>query len=146
MGRYARTIAVLKGGMGQRAEKQARELLAGERANGSTVLVATGPYVGEGFDDAPLDTLFLAMPIAWKGALAQYVGRLHRNSPGKLEVRVFDYVDKAVPQLARMFVKRLRGYRPMGYREGTLPDDFERLAEEWPDAVEGFDDEFDDAD
>jgi len=146
LGRYARTVAVLKGGMGKRTEKQTRALLARERANGSTVLVATGPYVGEGFDDAPLDTLFLAMPIVWKGSLAQYVGRLHRNSPGKREVRVFDYVDRAVPQLASMFVKRLRGYRSMGYREGELPDDFERLTEEWPDAVVGFEGEIDDAD
>lgn len=146
LARYARTVAVLKGGMGKRAERHTRELLAGERANGSTVLVATGPYVGEGFDDAPLDTLFLAMPIAWKGLLAQYVGRLHRSSPGKLEVRVFDYVDREVPQLARMFAKRLVGYRSMGYREGVLPDDFERLAEELPGAVEWVDDEFDEAD
>ncbi|HEY5958710.1 MAG TPA: DEAD/DEAH box helicase family protein [Polyangiaceae bacterium] len=143
LGRHARIVAVLKGGMGKRAERQTRELLAGERANGSTVLVATGPYVGEGFDDAPLDTLFLAMPIAWKGSLAQYVGRLHRNSPGKREVRVFDYVDRAVPQLASMFRKRLRGYRSLGYHEGELPEEFDRLAEQWFEAFDGLDDEFD---
>ena len=146
LGRYAKTVAVLKGGMGRRAERQVRNALAGERANGSTVLVATGPYIGEGFDDAPLDTLFLAMPVAWKGTLAQYVGRLHRLSPGKQEVRVFDYVDRGVPMLARMFAKRQRGYRSMGYEPGELPDKFEILAEEWLGAVAEFDGAVDDVD
>jgi superfamily II DNA or RNA helicase len=67
---YARNVAVLKGGMGKRAEQEARETLASATADGSTVLAATGPYVGEGFDDPRLDTLFLVMPIAWKGTLA----------------------------------------------------------------------------
>jgi superfamily II DNA or RNA helicase len=138
---YARTVAVLKGGMGKRAEKQVRDSLAGGRANGSTVLVATGPYIGEGFDDVHLDTLFLAMPIAWKGTLAQYVGRLHRLHPGKKEVRVFDYVDKAVPTLASMFGKRLRSYRSIGYQESELPAQFELLAEEWPGDWDDLDDE-----
>ncbi len=132
LGPYARTIAVLKGGMGKRAEKQMRESLAAGRAKGPTVLVATGSYIGEGFDDVLLDTLFLALPIAWKGTLAQYVGRLHRLHPGKKEVRVFDYVDRAVPVLTSMFEKRLRSYRSIGYNEGNLPDQFEVLAEEWP--------------
>jgi len=108
---YARNVAVLKGGMGKQAEQEARETLAAATADGSTVLVATGPYVGEGFDDPRLDTLFLVMPIAWKGTLAQYVGRLHRLHPGKKEVRVFDYVDRAVPKLRRMFEKRLRSLK-----------------------------------
>jgi superfamily II DNA or RNA helicase len=139
LGRYARTVVVLKGGMGRRAENQVRSALASERANGSTVLVATGPYIGEGFDDAQLDTLLLAMPIAWKGTLAQYVGRLHRLSAGKQEVRVFDYVDRDVPMLARMFAKRQRGYRSLGYAEGELPDKFEMIAEEWSGASAEFD-------
>jgi superfamily II DNA or RNA helicase len=132
LGPYARTIAVLKGGMGKRAEKEMRDSLTAGRANGPTVLVATGPYIGEGFDDVSLDTLFLALPIAWRGTLAQYVGRLHRLHPGKKEVRVFDYVDRAVPMLASMFEKRLRSYRSIGYDEGQLPEQFELLAEEWP--------------
>jgi len=132
LGPYARTIAVLKGGMGKRAEKEMRDSLAAGSANGPTVLVATGPYIGEGFDDVSLDTLFLALPIAWKGTLAQYVGRLHRLHPGKKEVRVFDYVDRAVPMLASMFEKRLRSYRSIGYDQGELPEEFELLAEEWP--------------
>lgn len=80
------------------------------------VLVATGRLVGEGFDDARLDTLFLAMPISWKGTLQQYAGRLHRLHDDKREVIVYDYVDSIVPMLARMWEKRLRGYKAMGYR------------------------------
>ena len=66
------------------------------------LILATGRYIGEGFDDTRLDTLFLTMPIAWKGTLAQYVGRLHRQHDGKKDVLVVDYVDSAVPVLARM--------------------------------------------
>jgi hypothetical protein len=69
-------------------------------------------YIGEGFDDARLDTLFLAMPVSWEGTLVQYTGRLHRLHPGKNEVRIFDYVDREVPMLLRMFEKRLRGDSP----------------------------------
>jgi superfamily II DNA or RNA helicase len=79
------------------------------------VVLATGRYIGEGFDDARLDTLFLAMPISWKGILVQYAGRLQRLHPRKKEVRIYDYVDREVPMLARMFEKRLRGYRTIGY-------------------------------
>jgi len=139
LGPYARNVAVLKGGMSKGDEKRARATLVGERRKGPTVLIATGPYIGEGFDDAPLDSLFLAMPIAWKGTLEQYVGRLHRLHPGKREVRVFDYVDRSVPMLARMFAKRLRGYRNIGYQEGELPARFEYLAEEWPGGLDARD-------
>jgi superfamily II DNA or RNA helicase len=83
------------------------------------VILATGSYVGEGFDDPRLDTLFLAMPISWRGTLQQYVGRLHRVHDGKRLVQVYDYVDAGVPMLARMYERRLRGYRALGY---TLAD------------------------
>ena len=79
------------------------------------VLLATGRYIGEGFDDSRLDTLFLAMPVSWKGTLVQYAGRLHRLYEGKREVRIYDYVDQNVPILTRMYEKRLKGYRTMGY-------------------------------
>ena len=72
-------------------------------------------YIGEGFDDPRLDTLFLALPISWTGTLQQYVGRLHRTLEGKNMVTVYDYVDSQVPTLQRMFKKRLRGYRALGY-------------------------------
>jgi superfamily II DNA or RNA helicase len=85
---------------------------------------ATGSYIGEGFDDARLDTLFLAMPISWKGTLQQYVGRLHRLHENKRVVQVYDYVDAVVPMLRRMFERRLRGYRAIGYvaESNTAPD------------------------
>lgn len=80
------------------------------------VLIATGKYVGEGFDYPRLDTLFLALPISWKGKVAQYAGRLHRNYPGKKEVQIYDYVDIHVPMLENMYQKRLRGYASIGYK------------------------------
>ena len=70
---------------------------------------------GEGFDDARLDTLVLAMPVAWRGTLQQYAGRLHREHAGKADVIIYDYVDHRVPVLARMYQKRLAGYSAMGY-------------------------------
>ncbi len=76
---------------------------------------ATGRYIGEGFDDPRLDTLFLAMPLSWKGTIVQYAGRLHRTHPGKQEVRVYDYVDTKVPKLFRMYKKRLKGFQNIGY-------------------------------
>lgn len=79
------------------------------------ILLATGRYLGEGFDDPRLDTLFLTASLAWKGTLAQYVGRLHREHHGKSEVIVHDYIDVAVPLLARMANKRQAGYRALGY-------------------------------
>jgi len=81
------------------------------------LLLATGRYIGEGFDDARLDTLFLTLPVSWKGTLVQYAGRLHRLHTDKREVRIVDYVDSKVSMLARMFEKRRVGYRAMGYQE-----------------------------
>ncbi|MCG2795966.1 MAG: restriction endonuclease subunit R, partial [Actinomycetia bacterium] len=81
------------------------------------VVVATGKYIGEGFDDSRLDTLFLAMPISGKGTIVQYTGRLQRSHPGKKEVRIYDYMDSGVPMLRGMFKKRLVGYRAIGYRQ-----------------------------
>ncbi|MCC6777460.1 MAG: DUF559 domain-containing protein [Hyphomicrobiales bacterium] len=80
------------------------------------MLLATGRYVGEGFDDARLDTLFLALPVSWRGTVAQYAGRLHRLHDRKREVRIYDYADLEIPLLARMFDRRCRGYRALGYR------------------------------
>jgi len=79
------------------------------------VLLATGRLIGEGFDHPPLDTLVLAMPISWKGTLQQYAGRLHRTHVSKSDVRIYDYVDSGHPPLTRMWQKRHRGYRAMGY-------------------------------
>lgn len=127
--RHAPKLVVLMGGRGVRERRAVAASLAALDPNEPRVIVATGKFVGEGFDDARLDTLFLTMPISWDGLLLQYVGRLHRLHPAKTEVRVFDYVDGAVPALRRMFEKRLKGYRATGYEKGELPDGFELLAE-----------------
>ena len=80
------------------------------------VIVATGKYVGEGFDYARLDTLFLVSPVAWKGIVAQYAGRLHREFDGKEDVQIYDYIDIRVPVCESMCRKRLKGYASIGYR------------------------------
>ena len=111
---FVKNLVVLRGGMsaGDRKMADAAMRVAEDQER---LIIATGRYIGEGFDDARLDTLFLTMPIAWKGTLAQYVGRLHRLHDGKKDVLVVDYVDNAVPVLARMAAKRRAGYRALGY-------------------------------
>jgi len=79
------------------------------------IILATGRYLGEGFDEKRLDTLFLTLPISWRGILAQYAGRLHRVHDMKNEVIIYDYADLGVPMLARMYDRRLKGYRSIGY-------------------------------
>lgn len=91
------------------------------------VLLATGKLVGEGFDHPPLDTLVLAMPVSWKGTLQQYAGRLHREHASKTGVRIIDFVDTGHPALLRMWDKRQRGYRAMGYRIEAETALYERL-------------------
>jgi len=86
------------------------------RPDKNLLLVATGHFIGEGFDEPRLDTLFLAMPISWKGTLQQYAGRLHRLSKNKKDVRIYDYVDIHIKMLERMYQKRLSGYASMGYK------------------------------
>jgi superfamily II DNA or RNA helicase len=112
---FARNLIVLHGGMTLKERRQEMLRLAAIPENEERLLIATGRYLGEGFDDARLDTLFLTLPVSWKGILVQYAGRLHRTHPGKHEVIVHDYVDQHVPILQKMFEKRLRGYRAMGY-------------------------------
>jgi superfamily II DNA or RNA helicase len=107
--------------MGAKADRAVRAQLEAIPPNEDRLLLAIGRYIGEGFDDARLDTLLLALPVSWKGTLVQYTGRLHRLHPGKREVRIFDYVDRSVPGLLRMFEKRLRGYRAIGYARGEAP-------------------------
>lgn len=111
----AKHVFVLKGGMGKKQRREIAGALAAAPENESRVILATGSYIGEGFDDARLDTLFLAMPISWKGTLQQYVGRLHRLHDGKKFVQVYDYVDSYVLMLARMYERRLKGYAAIGY-------------------------------
>lgn len=106
-------VVRLQGGMGKKALHSAIEGFSENPER--PVLLATGGFIGEGFDAPQLDTLFLAMPVSWRGTIAQYVGRLHRLHEGKSEVRVFDYADLNVPMLARMFDRRCVGYEAVGY-------------------------------
>src|SRR6202047_262512 len=109
-------VFTLKGGMGKTQRRSTAEAIAAVPECEPRIILATGSYIGEGFDDARLDTLFLAMPISWKGTLQQYVGRLHRLHEAKRVVRVYDYVDTNVRMLARMFDRRLKGYGDMVYK------------------------------
>src|SRR5262249_41289931 len=115
-------VVVLSGGMGRRKQAAAIDRLSSSRGAEPRVVIATGRFIGEGFDDPRLDTLFLASPISWRGTLQQYAGRLHRVHADKQDVRIYDYVDVGMPALMRMFSKRLRGYRAMGYQiaDGTV--------------------------
>jgi len=110
-----KNLVVLQGGMGVKQLRKVMQHLASIPDDEERLILATGRYIGEGFDDARLDTLFLALPFSWKGMLVQYAGRLHRLHPGKEEVRVYDYVDGNVPMLAKMHEKRMKGFRAMGY-------------------------------
>jgi superfamily II DNA or RNA helicase len=118
---FVRHIVVLRGGMTAKERQHSADQLASISDVAERLVVATGRYIGEGFDDPRLDTLFLAMPVSWKGTLIQYSGRLHRRHPAKTEVRIYDYVDREVPMLLRMFAKRLTTYRAIGYARGEAP-------------------------
>jgi superfamily II DNA or RNA helicase len=104
---------------GRMSKKQRAALISELNAlppDAPRILLSTGKLVGEGFDHPPLNTLVLAMPISWKGTLQQYAGRLHREHATKTDVRIIDFVDTGHPALLRMWDKRQRGYRGMGYR------------------------------
>ena len=120
-GRVANIVS-LQGGQGAKERKAIAARLTEIGVSEQRVIIATGSYIGEGFDDTRLDTLFLTFPISWSGTLQQYVGRLHRSHAGKTEVRVYDYVDDAVPVLSKMFQKRRKGYASVGYsvQDGLL--------------------------
>ncbi|TSA35761.1 MAG: DUF559 domain-containing protein [Verrucomicrobiaceae bacterium] len=106
-------VVRLRGGMGKKSLRNAMDGLTTERSG--LVLLATGKFVGEGFDDPVLDTLLLTMPVSWRGTIAQYAGRLHRLHEGKTEALIHDYADLNVPMLSRMFDKRCAGYESVGY-------------------------------
>ena len=110
-----RHLVVLRAGMGKKQRQAMVDRLAAIPRDEPRAILATGKYVGEGFDDPRLDTLFLTLPVSWRGTIAQYAGRLHRLYDGKREVRVYDYADLNVPMLARMFDRRCRGYEAVGY-------------------------------
>ena len=112
---FTRHLIVLQGGVGAKKRREALAALAAIPDGEELLVLATGRYIGEGFDDARLDTLFLTMPVSWRGTVVQYTGRQHRLHPGKTEVRIDDDVDRRVPVLARMYERRLTGCRTIGY-------------------------------
>jgi len=111
-----RHLIILRGGMDRKELATVMAHLSTIPDNEERVLLATGRYIGEGFDEARLDTLFLTLPVSWRGTIAQYAGRLHRLHDRKREVRIYDYADLNVPMLARMFDRRCRGYEAVGYK------------------------------
>lgn len=118
-------VITLIGGTAAKAKKDALSRISNAAPDKQLTLIAIGKYIGEGFDEARLDTLFLAMPISWKGTLHQYAGRLHRLYELKREVQIYDYVDIHVKMLAKMYNKRLSGYALIGYKTkaGNLADE-----------------------
>ncbi len=117
------SLLVLHGRMSKKQRAKLIEELHALPPDAPHVLLATGKLVGEGFDHPALDTLVLAMPVSWKGTLQQYAGRLHREHTTKTDVRIIDFVDTGHPTLVRMWDKRQRGYRAMGYRIGLIASD-----------------------
>ena len=116
----------MTGGMGVRQRRRLAERIGGLPPGQPRLIAATGRYLGEGFDDAQLDTLFLALPVSWRGTLTQYAGRLHRSHAGKTEVIIYDYVDYGVAMLEKMHARRRTGYKAIGYevlRTGEARDD-----------------------
>jgi len=108
-------VIVLSGGMNKKLRSQTKLKLSESNDQKPRVIVATGKYAGEGFDDSCLDTLFLVSPVAWQGTLQQYIGRLHRLYETKKEVRVYDYVDIHEAVLEKMYYKRIKAYKAAGY-------------------------------
>jgi len=116
LGMRVSPLLVLHGRMSAKQRASLLQELEALPADAPRVLLSTGKLVGEGFDHAPLDTLVLAMPISWKGTLAQYAGRLHREHASKKSVRIVDFVDEGHPALLRMWERRQHGYQAMRYR------------------------------
>lgn len=121
-------IITLVGSNSAKVKSEMMESLAVIPQEEKLIIIATGKYIGEGFDYPRLDTLFLASPIAWKGTLAQYAGRLHREYPNKQEVIVYDYVDIHIPVLERMYHKRLTGYAQIGYKILSSKNEPDRIS------------------
>jgi superfamily II DNA or RNA helicase len=119
LGKECANVISLIGSASQKEKREIMQKLSALSKEEPLIIVATGKYVGEGFDYPRLDTLFLVMPIAWKGTIAQYAGRLHRLYETKKEVLIYDYVDIHVPMLERMYHKRVKGYAQIGYKART---------------------------
>ena len=121
---HCRHVVTLVGSGSAKGKRKEMEYLQSIPTTEPLVIVATGKYVGEGFDYPRLDTLFLALPVSWKGIIAQYAGRLHREYFGKKEVRIYDYIDIRIPMCDVMYKRRLRGYASIGYQiKSNAPTD-----------------------
>jgi len=116
LSKFCKHVIVMVGGQAAKQRKLINKQLATISESEERLVIATGRYIGEGFDDSRLDTLFLTMPISWHGTLAQYAGRLHRLHHAKKEVLIYDYVDRHIPMFARMAEKRMKGYERLGYQ------------------------------
>jgi len=113
-------VVVLHGGLSKKDREAAFTLLGGsvgsvQSTGNLPIILATGRFIGEGFDLAKLDTLFVTLPVSWRGTVAQYAGRLHRHHADKHLVQIYDYADLEAPMLARMFDKRCASYESIGY-------------------------------
>jgi superfamily II DNA or RNA helicase len=113
-------LVILQGGMKAGIRKEMIAKLTNVPDDEERLILATGPYIGEGFDDPRLDTLFLVMPFSFKGKMVQYAGRLLRQYKGKIEVRIYDYVDNNMSVLQRMYKRRLKAYKALGYVQQSL--------------------------
>ena len=108
-------VVVMHGGLGKKQRRAAQTTLEQLSENDEKVVLATGRFLGEGFDERRLDTLFLTLPVSWKGTIAQYAGRLHRRYEQKKDVLIYDYADTNIPMLSKMYKRRLSGYSSIGY-------------------------------
>ncbi len=115
-------LVVLHGGMRAPHRREMLQKLFNTKETETRVILATGPYIGEGFDDPRLDTLFLAMPFSFKGKMVQYAGRLHRQRENKKEIRIYDYVDGKMPIFEKMYKRRLKAYKSLGYERVAAVD------------------------
>ncbi len=113
-------LVVLHGGMKAPKRREMLQKLFNTPETETRAILATGPYIGEGFDDPRLDTLFIAMPFSFKGKMVQYAGRLHRQRENKTEIRIYDYVDSKMPILEKMYKRRLKAYKSLGYEKSKL--------------------------
>ena len=113
--KFCKHVVLMVGGQNTKQRDWVKQQLDSILENEERLIIATGRYIGEGFDDSRLDTLFLTMPISWHGTLAQYAGRLHRLHQSKKEVIIYDYIDSSIPMFLKMAEKRTKGYEKLGY-------------------------------
>ncbi len=113
-------LAVLHGGIKQKQRREIFQKIRDCPNHCRKAILATGSYIGEGFDEPRLNTLFLTMPSSFKGKIVQYAGRLHRYHKDKQDVQIYDYVDNEVSVLGRMFQRRLKTYKMLGYEVGAI--------------------------